>query len=173
MKLICPECGAQYEEGKYCKKCGCPLEMTIKEVLYCPKCGTEVSSGKFCSECGTRLEIREVAEEPKMSEEVFRLYLKAAHLGDADAQFKVAECYYDGEGVEQDEEEAFKWYLKAAQQGHARAEYMVGICYQWGKGIEEDDDIAAEWLELAAEDGVEEAIAYFEEGDAEFEDEEY
>ena len=41
--------------------------------------------------------------------------------GDAEAQFKLAQAYENGDGVEKDLSEAEKWYRKAAEQGHAEA----------------------------------------------------
>lgn len=61
MKLVCRQCGAQYEKGKFCLECGSPLEdVQVQKVLYCTNCQIVVESGKFCPECGTKLEEREV-----------------------------------------------------------------------------------------------------------------
>lgn len=54
MKLICPDCGAQYESGKFCLECGAKLQEVAPE-LVCPSCGYKAKSGKFCPECGTKL----------------------------------------------------------------------------------------------------------------------
>lgn len=54
MKLICPDCGMQYDSGKFCLECGAKLQEIAPE-LVCPSCGTKVKSGKFCPECGTKL----------------------------------------------------------------------------------------------------------------------
>lgn len=44
--------------------------------------------------------------------------LKAkAEQGLAEAQNKLGDCYYNGEGLAQDYIEAVKWYRKAAEQG--------------------------------------------------------
>lgn len=40
---------------------------------------------------------------------------KSAIRGDAVAQFQLAECYKNGEGVEEDLDLAVKWYDKAAK----------------------------------------------------------
>ena len=45
-----------------------------------------------------------------MNEEAFRCYLKAAELGDAYSQLTVADCCWQGCGVEQDREQALFWY---------------------------------------------------------------
>ena len=63
MKLVCSQCGAHYEQGKFCLECGSPLrEVQVKKVLYCNTCQIEVTTGKFCPECGTKLEEREIIE---------------------------------------------------------------------------------------------------------------
>ena len=54
MKLVCPECGRQYETGKFCLECGTKLQEVTPE-LVCPSCGYKVKTGKFCPECGTKL----------------------------------------------------------------------------------------------------------------------
>lgn len=55
MKYICPDCGKQYETGKFCLECGAKLQEIAPE-LVCPSCGFKAKSGKFCPECGTKLE---------------------------------------------------------------------------------------------------------------------
>ena len=54
MKLICPDCGTQYDSGKFCQECGAKLQEVTPE-LVCPSCGYKAKSGKFCPECGTKL----------------------------------------------------------------------------------------------------------------------
>lgn len=54
MKLICPDCGKQYDSGKFCPECGGKLQ-EIQPELVCPSCGYKAKSGKFCPECGTKL----------------------------------------------------------------------------------------------------------------------
>lgn len=49
--------------------------------------------------------------------EVVHRYRKAAEQGDADAQYNLGFCYYNGNGVTQSYTEAVKWYKKAAKQG--------------------------------------------------------
>ena len=47
---------------------------------------------------------------------------KAAEQGDADAQFLLAGCCEQGEGIEKNFSQAVYWYRKAAQQGNANAQ---------------------------------------------------
>lgn len=38
-----------------------------------------------------------------------------AEQGDAEAQFNLGLCYYNGTGIEQDYKKTVKWFLKAAK----------------------------------------------------------
>lgn len=58
---------------------------------------------------------------------------KAADAGDAMAQFLLAMCYMDGEGVEEDEDKGMVLLYKAAKCGSASATFML-------KQMEEDDN---------------------------------
>lgn len=65
---------------------------------------------------------------------------KAAEQGDADAQYRLGECYAKDDGVET---EALKWYHKAAEQGHEGAkDRLVG----W---YELEEDRAVKWYRKA------------------------
>jgi len=76
---------------------------------------------------------------PQEEEGSFEWYMKAARSGDADAQYRVAVCYEDGEGVEQNFEEAVKWLQKAADKKHLPAITRLGIYYS--EGIEVDKNL--------------------------------
>ena len=82
----------------------------------------------------------------------FRTYLDAAEQGDADSQYNVGRCYFEGTGVDQDNDEAYKWFEKAAEQNHVHAEYMIGECFLNGVSSE-----AFKWFLKAAEHGDAEA----------------
>lgn len=45
----------------------------------------------------------------------------AAESGHAQAQFNLGICYYNGEGVLENESEAVKWLKKSAEQGDEQA----------------------------------------------------
>jgi TPR repeat protein len=47
--------------------------------------------------------------------------LEKANSGDAEAQFEVGKCYWNGNGVPKDQTEALKWFRKAAAQGRNAA----------------------------------------------------
>src|SRR5229473_6088037 len=61
-----------------------------------------------------------------------------AEAGDADSEYRLGLCYYNGEGVAKDFSEAVKWYRKAAEQGFAKAQGYLGRCYARGEGVTQD-----------------------------------
>lgn len=80
--------------------------------------------------------------------------LQQARAGDREAQFRVAEAYYRGEGVRRNYSEALKWLRAAAEQGHAGAQYQLGYLHQHGPAIvDKDDRQAFAWYLKAAEQG--------------------
>ena len=83
--------------------------------------------------------------------DVVRGYRRMAEQGDALAQYNLGNCYFDGDGVEQDDEEAVKWYRKSAEQGNAMAQYRLGDCYLNGDGVDKNEREAVEWYRRAAE----------------------
>lgn len=85
-------------------------------------------------------------DNPEYSEEL----LEYAKDGNADAQYDLAVCYINGNGVEEDEYEAARWFRKAANQGHAEAQNMLGNCLYFGNGVEEDKEEAVKWFKKAA-----------------------
>ena len=58
--VICPNCGRDVGESKFCPECGTKIEIE-KPKSFCPNCGRDVGGSKFCPECGTKIEI----EKPK------------------------------------------------------------------------------------------------------------
>ena len=99
--------------------------------------------------------VDETIEEQMKIEEMFdnkkaELIKGDAEIGDADAQYEIAENYYYGKGVEQDYKEAVKWYAQATKQGHAAAQNNLGYMYQNGYGVEQDYARAVEWYAKSA-----------------------
>lgn len=82
---------------------------------------------------------------PGSKEEIATLDKQAA-LGNADAQFSLAQRYQNGIGVKKDVEEAIKYYTLAAMQKDLRAEYSLAILYL----KEADYQQAFVWLNDAA-----------------------
>jgi hypothetical protein len=77
----------------------------------------------------------------------------AAEQGNANAQYKLGEAYYDGAGVPQDRQQALRWFRAAADQGHAEAQYSLGFIYQLGRGVPADGAEAIAWYQKAAAQG--------------------
>ena len=81
----------------------------------------------------------------------FQNLLALADKGDADAQYNLGHCYYDGDGVSQNYYEAAKWWRKSAEQGKSESQNNIGMLYIWGRGVKQDLYEATRWLRLAAE----------------------
>ena len=69
-----------------------------------------------------------------------------AEKGYASAQYSLAYCYHNGEGVEQSDSKAAEWLMKSAQQGYAKAQYFLGLCYDKGEGVEISKEKALYWF---------------------------
>ncbi len=84
-----------------------------------------------------------------------RLYLQAATLGDAEAQYITGGMLYKGLGTDPNSREAFKWLLRAAKQGKITPESMdiLGRMYLRGDGVPQNYLEAEKWLASAAEAG--------------------
>lgn len=81
---------------------------------------------------------------------------RQAEAGNAEAQFKLAQAYYSGDGVMKDSKQGLEWLRKSARQGYAGAEVTLGYMYQVGltgrDGVEvaRDPHEAASWYRKAA-----------------------
>ena len=84
-------------------------------------------------------------------------YKKAIEQGYFLSEFNLGDCYYNGDGVEQDLTLAAKWFEKAAERGHKSAQNSIGKCYYFGEGVEENNEKAVYWCKKAAESGIAES----------------
>ncbi|MDR0486238.1 MAG: sel1 repeat family protein [Elusimicrobiota bacterium] len=98
---------------------------------------------------------RGIGVSKKDEKEAFKWFLKAAELGYAKAQHKVALCFYYGRiGMPpQNFVETFKWFRKAAEQGLSDSQCCLGIMYLEGKGVSKDEKEAFKWFLKSAELG--------------------
>jgi hypothetical protein len=87
-----------------------------------------------------------VSNEGKAAE----LYRKAANMGNAEAETRLAEALFDGRGVAHDAAGARAWLEKAARQGNARAECDLGVMLSSGLDIAEDRANGLRYLQAAA-----------------------
>ena len=62
----------------------------------------------------------------QVSDQEVMQFRKAAEQGEADAQYNLGVCYYNGDGVPQDEVLAYMWYDLASANGLKRAERKKG-----------------------------------------------
>ncbi len=77
--------------------------------------------------------------------------ITAANNGDANAQCKLGECYYYGQGVQKNYKRAFVLFEKAAVSGVTEAQYYIGECYYKGRGVDKNIYKANDWLSIAWE----------------------
>lgn len=89
------------------------LVFTLACMLIVPSCKKETKTEE------TQTEAMEQLSQDSISADKYR---EAAEQGDAEAQYNLGLCYYNGEGVQQDYTQAVHWWRKAAEQGNARAQ---------------------------------------------------
>lgn len=70
--------------------------------------------------------------------------------GSLQAILHKANCYYNGEGIEENRHEALKWYEKAALLGSVEAMNYVGNIYYMGEGVQKNESLAFKWYMKAA-----------------------
>ena len=124
-----------------------PLLYSLKN----PK--TEANYGRYVYN-----QARSLCEEAKNKSKIdhnkaFRLFQKAAKLGNSDAQCCMGCCFKNGYGTQVDYTKAREWYDVSSENGCARALRHIGFCYQEGIGVEKDINKAMEWFDKAIELG--------------------
>ena len=77
--------------------------------------------------------------------------LKAAKLGDSEAQRDIADMYSCGDGVPQNDYLAVKWYREAAKNGNKYAPTCLARKYYDGKGVPQDYVEAYRWFSRSVE----------------------
>ena len=71
-------------------------------------------------------------------EGAFQSLYPLAKRGETESAFRVAEMYYWGSGVPQNQEKAAQWYLEAAERGHQEAQCIIAVRY---RGVVDSDSI--------------------------------
>ena len=94
----------------------------------------------------------QAVSETKPSKHLARVF-KHAVKGNTEAQFQVAQAYWDGKGISQDDQEAARWYRLAADHGLPKAQTNLGYMYATGRGVERNDTEAFKWFLRAATAG--------------------
>jgi len=76
-------------------------------------------------------------------------YKRLAEHGDAEAQASLAELYFAGRGIDQDQEAAIGWFRRAADGGHVASQVHLGMISAQARDFEQ----SAKWFTKAAEAG--------------------
>lgn len=87
-------------------------------------------------------------------------YLPAANAGLASAQFEVAQCYQEANGLGMDRAKSLQWLRKAAATGHAESQYLMAILLLDGDIQPESPDELYRWMQASADRGTAEMQYY-------------
>jgi len=82
-----------------------------------------------------------------------KLFVEAAEMGQAKAQYRLGFMYSLGKGVKKSDQEAVNWWQKAAKQNDPDAQYYLGYMYEIGGGVKQDIGEAKKWYQKAAANG--------------------
>lgn len=91
-------------------------------------------------------------------EHMYFWLLEAEKSQDADAYYELANCYFEGVGVEEQIEKAFYYYECASKLAHPDAMNNLADMYLNGEGTAIDEELALVWFLKAAYVGVVEAM---------------
>ena len=86
----------------------------------------------------------------------FELYIKASEQGNIFAMTELGNCYYRGQGCNEDDTngaKAVEWFEKSAHLGDSIAMANLGLCYEEGSEVTKDLSKAREWYTKAAAQG--------------------
>jgi uncharacterized protein len=89
-------------------------------------------------------------KDPELS---FDYFLKASAEDHPQAQFQVAFCLSNGDGVPKDQDRAFEFCKKSADQDYAPAQYLLGGFYHTGSGCTKSASLAFDYYNKASENG--------------------
>ena len=68
----------------------------------------------------------------------------------AEAQYRIAVMYDNGDGFKRDYKKAAEWYARAAEQGHADSQNNLGVMYARGEGVRMNPTKARQLFKQAA-----------------------
>lgn len=100
--------------------------------------------------------VKQAARMNEISDKI-ELWMKAAELGNAEAQYEIGVAYYNGTGVKQSYNKAYGWFVKSAKQDNMYAQYMLGNCYHYGYGTNTDFERAIKLYRKSANQGYHQA----------------
>lgn len=104
-----------YKEGK-CQALGGEPNMEKYEELI-----RQAAEKKYVPAQFALAELEAAKGTPEGDKAAFDLYLETAQQDHAPSQLKVALCYYNGKGVEQNKEQGEEWLIYAAEHGYEPA----------------------------------------------------
>lgn len=90
---------------------------------------------------------------PPLAPELLQALEQAADRGNAQAQYRLAVMYANGDGVPLNYVKAAEWLARAASQGFAEAQRLLAWLHANGYGVEQDYAKARHWFTQAAEGG--------------------
>jgi TPR repeat protein len=89
-------------------------------------------------------------KDPARDAEAEKWFRLSAAQGNARAEERLGQLYYDGRGEPQDDAQAAAWFRKAAEQGDRTAQRQLARMYREGRGVAVDPNEARRWDDLAA-----------------------
>ena len=154
-KIICKGCSIANESRQMkeiiqqtCLFCRHPLPKTVEEAD--KMIMKRVEANDTVAQCHYALDLIEEGDYAT----AFRYYTKAAELGDADAHYRLAHMYLNGEGVEKDEKKEIYHLEEASIRGHPNARHSLGV-YEKNNG---EIDRAVKHFIIAANLGLDDSI---------------
>ena len=160
-KVICKGCNrANQKRGlvQKCPFCREPLPKTVEE-------GEKLNMKRIEANDPVALCYEGVTQHKKGDHRTaFEYYTKAADLRSADAHYRLAEMYDEGEGVEMEPGKVIHHLEEAAIGGHPHARYNLGVL-EWNNGNYER--AVKHWIIAATQgedDSIKDLIDAFKEG---------
>ena len=83
----------------------------------------------------------------------FKLYLRAARMGNAIGCYGAGNMLYKGQGVKQNYQKAEEILLKGSEKGNAKCDFLLANYYAYGFGGTPDYSKAKEFLNKAVQNG--------------------
>lgn len=98
------------------------------------------------------------ALEQKRYSEALEIFVPLANAGDSEAQRRLGEMAYNGQGVKKNFDAASKWNELAAAGGDRVAMYNLGYLYERGEGVAKNLDTAIDWYQKSGNQNYAEAL---------------
>ena len=83
----------------------------------------------------------------------FAAFSECAEEGHPTAQGMLGDCYYYGEGTDEDIDKAVYWYKRGAWLGDEMSQYSLGFAYLYGESVEADEDAGIFLVQCSANQG--------------------